>query len=193
MCTPRRRGQPFVNPPQAWKAGPPTGRIFEATDCYPPPLVGGRDLRVQLLSRELARRGHQMDVLTLAGPREPRIERDDDVRVHRLAGWSRILSPFYADPDKPIHPTLPDPGLVRAIAKLLNEYRPDVVRYCQNLWMGVFQATSVSCDSSGSAGVMSMGRSRSFPLRKTAPLRTRATRCGALTARQRVCAASISL
>ena len=68
-----------------------------------------------------------------------------------------------------------------------------VKRYCQNLWMGVFQATSVSCDSSGSAGVMSMGRSRSFPLRKTAPLRTRATRCGALTARQRVCAASISL
>ena len=67
-------------------------------------------------------------------------------------------------------------------------------RYChQDLWMGVFQATSVSCDSSGSAGVMSMGRSRSFPLWKTAPLRTRATRCGALTARQRVCAASISL
>jgi P-type Mg2+ transporter len=39
----------------------------------------------------------------------------------------------------------------------------------------------------------SMGRSRSFPLWKTAPLRTRATRCGALIARQRVCAASISL
>ncbi len=39
--------------------------------------------------------------------------------------------------------------------------------YChQDLWMGVFQATSVSCDSSGSAGVMSMGRSRSFPLWK---------------------------
>ena len=45
-------------------------RIFEVTDCYPPPLVGGRDLRVQLLSHELARRGHEVDVLTLAGPRD---------------------------------------------------------------------------------------------------------------------------
>jgi hypothetical protein len=58
--------------------------------------------------------------------------------------------------------------------------------YCQDLWMRLFQATSVSDDLSGSVGVMSTGRSRSFPLWKTAPARTRATRCGALTARQRV-------
>jgi glycosyltransferase involved in cell wall biosynthesis len=102
-------------------------RIFEATDCYPPPLVGGRDLRVQLLSRELARRGHEVDVLTLAGPKGPRTERDGAVRVHRLAGWSRILSSLYADPEKPIHPTLPDPGLVGAISRLLKERRPHIV------------------------------------------------------------------
>ena len=47
-------------------------------------------------------------------------------------------------------------------------------------------ATSVSGDLSVSVGVMSTGRPRSFPLWKTAPERTRATRCGALTARQRV-------
>lgn len=66
-------------------------------------------------------------------------------------------------------------------------------RYCQDLWMRVFQATSVSLDSSGSAGEMSMGRSSSLPLWNTAPARTSATRWGALTARQRACAASISL
>ena len=66
-------------------------------------------------------------------------------------------------------------------------------RYCQDLWMGLFQATSVSVDSAVSAGVMSTGRSSSLPLWNTAPARTRATRCGALTARQRACAASISL
>ncbi len=69
----------------------PQLRILEATDCYPPPLVGGRDLMVQLLSRELARRGHEVDVVALAGPRGPRTERDGAVQVHRLAGWSRIL------------------------------------------------------------------------------------------------------
>ena len=99
-------------------------RIFEAVDCYPPPLVGGRDLRVQLLSRELARRGHEVDVLTLAGPKGPRTERDGDVRVHRLAGWGRILNSLYVDPEKPFHPTLPDPGLVRAISRLLKQRRP---------------------------------------------------------------------
>ncbi len=66
-------------------------------------------------------------------------------------------------------------------------------RNCQYLWIGVFQATSVSVDSAGSGGVMSAGRSSSLPLWKTAPARTRATRWGALTARHRACAASISL
>lgn len=102
-------------------------RIFEATDCYPPPLVGGRDLMVQLLSRELARRGHDVDVVTLAGPRGPRTECDGAVRVHRLSGWSRILSSRYANPEKPFHPTLPDPGIVVALAKLLEQSRPQIV------------------------------------------------------------------
>jgi glycosyltransferase involved in cell wall biosynthesis len=102
-------------------------RIFEATDCYPPPLVGGRDLAVQLLSRELARRGHEVDVLTLAGPKGPRTERDGDVRVHRIAGWGRVLNSLYVDPEKPFHPTLPDPGLVRAIARLIEERQPHIV------------------------------------------------------------------
>lgn len=67
------------------------------------------------------------------------------------------------------------------------------LRNCQDLWIEVFQATSVSVDSAGSVGVMSMGRSSSLPLWNTAPARTRATRCGALTARHRVWAASMSL
>lgn len=100
-------------------------RILEVTDCYPPPLIGGRDLVVQLLSRELARRGHKVDVATMAGPEGTRTERDGDVRVHRLAGWSRLLP--YVDAQKPFHPTLPDPGLVRAVARILKETKPQIV------------------------------------------------------------------
>jgi hypothetical protein len=69
-------------------------------------------------------------------------------------------------------------------------------RYCQDLCIGEFQATSdptVSGCAVDGSGVMSMGRSSSLPLWITAPARTRATKCGALTARQRVWAASISL
>ena len=82
---------------------------------------------------------------------------------------------------------LPD-AVSRAYARLL--------RNRQYLWIGEFHATSDPADSASvvdCSGVMSMGRSSSLPLWKTAPARTRATRCGALTARQRACAASISL
>ena len=76
---------------------------------------------------------------------------------------------------------------------VLDRVPRDARRYCQDLWMRLFQATSVSVDSLVSAGVISTGRSSSLPLWNTAPARTRATKCGALTARHRACAASISL
>jgi len=102
-------------------------RILEVTDCYPPPLLGGRDLQVQMLSHELVRRGHEVEVVSLAGLRGPRIELDGAVRVHRIAGWSRLLGRLYANPEKPFHPTLADPGLVRVLGRLLRESRPQIV------------------------------------------------------------------
>ncbi len=38
-----------------------------------------------------------------------------------------MLTPLYADPEKPFHPTLPDPGLVGAISRLLKQRRPHIV------------------------------------------------------------------
>ena len=102
-------------------------RIFQATDCYPPPLVGGRDLHVRLLAHELARRGHEVEVVTLGGRGGTRTEFDGGIPVHRIAGWSRVLNPFYADPEHPYHPTVPDPGMVRSLAALVRERRPQVV------------------------------------------------------------------
>lgn len=102
-------------------------RIFQVTDCYPPPLTGGRDLHVRLLTHELARRGHEVEVATLAGPNGAHTEMDDGIPVHRIAGWSRVLSRFYADPQRPFHPTVPDPGMVRSLADLIRQRRPDVV------------------------------------------------------------------
>ena len=88
---------------------------------------------VQMLSHELVRRGHEVEVMSLAGPRGPRTEFDGAVRVHRVAGWSRILGPLYVNPEKPFHPTLPDPGLVRVLGRLLREGRPQVVH--ADSWM----------------------------------------------------------
>lgn len=68
-----------------------------------------------------------------------------------------------------------------------------VARNSQILWIEGRQATSDTGVSGDGSGVMSTGRSRSLPWWNTAPARTNATRCGALTARHRDCAASISL
>ena len=57
--------------------------------------------------------------------------------------------------------------------------------YCQDLWMGEFQAASSESElGSGST---------SLPFSKVAPSRTSFTRCGALTARHFDWAASINL
>ncbi len=69
-------------------------------------------------------------------------------------------------------------------------------RYCQILWIGRFQATSVAVVAAAAvdeAAVMSRGRSSSLPLWNSAPARTSATSSGALTLRQRAWAASIGL
>ena len=68
-----------------------------------------------------------------------------------------------------------------------------MARNSQILWIGGRQATSDTGVSGEGSGVMSTGRSRSLPLWNSAPARTSATSCGALTARHRDCAASISL
>lgn len=100
-------------------------RIFEVVDCYPPPIAGGRELQTQALSRCLKARGHDVDVVTLAGPRGPRTEWDGDIPVHRITGWGRVL-PF-VDPNRPFHPTLPDPGLLGELKKLIRQKQPQIV------------------------------------------------------------------
>jgi len=102
-------------------------RVLQATDTYPPPLVGGQPLHVQMLARELADRGHEVEVAALAGPGGPRTELDGVVPVHRVAGWSRVLRRFYEDPERPFHPTVPDPGVARSLFRLVQRRQPDVV------------------------------------------------------------------
>jgi glycosyltransferase involved in cell wall biosynthesis len=102
-------------------------RILQAIDCYPPPLVGGHALQVRMTAQELAARGHDLEVAALAGPKGVLDELDGDVTVHRLGGWSRALSRFSVEPERALHPTMPDPGMVRSLGHLLERFRPDVV------------------------------------------------------------------
>jgi glycosyltransferase involved in cell wall biosynthesis len=61
------------------------------------------------------------------------VEVDGGIPVHRIAGWSQALSRFYADPERPFHPTAPDPGIVSTLFKLVRENQPEIV-HCHS-WM----------------------------------------------------------
>jgi glycosyltransferase involved in cell wall biosynthesis len=101
-------------------------RILQISDLYPPTL-GGLELQVQLLSRELVRRGHSVTVLTGDLPGAPHVEVDEGVDVQRVSGWSRALRPFYKRADRPFQPPVPDPGIMRTIRAIVRARRPDIV------------------------------------------------------------------
>jgi glycosyltransferase involved in cell wall biosynthesis len=108
-------------------AEPPASlRVLQISDLYPPTL-GGLELQVQLLSRELARRGHEVTVATGLLPSTDRFEVDSGVKIHRIEGWSRLLRPSYKRADRPFQPPVPDPGIVRALRCITRESRPHVV------------------------------------------------------------------
>ena len=100
-------------------------RVLHLTDLYPP-VIGGLERHVQLLSRELVRRGHDVAVATLAGDEAPAFEIDDGVRVHRLKGWTQRLG-VHEEARRPFHPTFPDPGVMAGLRHVLARERPDVV------------------------------------------------------------------
>jgi len=108
-------------------------RILHITDLYPP-LIGGMEGSVQNFARELACRGYEVAVATMAPPGAPRSEVDESgVRVYRIdQGWARRVR--RANPTgRPYHPPVADPGVSAALRSIVATERPDVV-YAHN-WM----------------------------------------------------------
>lgn len=101
-------------------------RLLLASELYPP-VVGGLELHVQALGRELARRGHEVAVATVATDRSPSVRAEDGVIVHRLPSASAHARCLLADPGRPFLPPVRDPLLARGIAAVSRALRPQVV------------------------------------------------------------------
>jgi glycosyltransferase involved in cell wall biosynthesis len=102
-------------------------RILQLSDFYPP-VAGGQELVVRAIAEGLVRRGHDVSVCTSVTPGAPSVlANEGGVDVHRLRGWSRLLTPFYDDPGKPFQPTIPDPGIVRQMRRIVSAFAPDVI------------------------------------------------------------------
>ena len=110
----------------------------------------------------------------------------------RPSGWAS-LTPTELDVVRLVSEGLPDKDIATLFVSprtvqthLTHVYTELTPSNCQYLWIKIFYAAS-------SVAVVSSGRSTSLPFSNFAPARTSATRWGALTARQRDWAASISL
>lgn len=101
-------------------------RILMVSDFYAP-FVGGVEMLVGTLSRELVRRGHDVAVATLAAPGLPAAEELDGVRVHRIASTTQRFDRLFASAARPWAPPAPDPGAVTALRRLVARERPQVV------------------------------------------------------------------
>jgi len=102
-------------------------RLIELSDLYPP-SIGGLERFVALLSEGLARRGHEVHVVTNAIPGAPAVERSAGVTVHRLPLLYQRLAPTLSqDRARPRHPPAPDPLFRRLLAEVVQEVKPDVI------------------------------------------------------------------
>lgn len=102
-------------------------RLIELTDLYQP-AIGGLERFVALLSEELARRGHEVHVVTSAVPGAPAAETCAGVSVHRLPLLYQRLAPRLSeDTGRPFHPPAPDPVFRRLLADVVHDVKPDVI------------------------------------------------------------------
>ena len=99
--------------------------ILLATDFYPPDL-GGVELQVQALARELQANGHVVTVLTI-GSRRSDATGDDGVRVIRVSGLFTSLPSRRASSRRYPWP-IPDPLIVRAVRRHVAAIRPDIAQ-----------------------------------------------------------------
>jgi glycosyltransferase involved in cell wall biosynthesis len=102
-------------------------RLIELTDLYPP-VIGGLERHVAMLSEGLAGRGHEVHVVTSAVPGAPAVERSAGVTVHRFPMLYQRLAPRLSeDAARPFHPPAPDPLFRRRLAEVAREVKPDVI------------------------------------------------------------------
>lgn len=107
--------------------------VFQLTDFYRP-IIGGLERYVETLSGELISRGHSVTVVTLQTGGQPAEEIIDGVHIIRICGWSTRLTAFHSDAGRPFHPTIPDPGAMAALHRLVQRQRPDIVH--SHGWLG---------------------------------------------------------
>lgn len=92
-----------------------------------PPVMGGVAQHAASLSKALADEGHNVSVLTLGWKGLKEYERMKNFEVFRISGLFQKTGLLYGNANYRFHPPVPDPLLVKKIAKYIRKLRPDVI------------------------------------------------------------------
>jgi len=95
-------------------------------DDYPP-IIGGEGRHVQSLSRELAKREHEVIVCASWAPGLPRYEQEKGIKIHRLQGFFHRIPFLYKDPMRRWHPPVRDWVITNRLRRIVEEERPDMI------------------------------------------------------------------
>lgn len=95
------------------------------SDLYPP-VIGGGERHVQSLSIELAKRGHEVSVCTIAYPASPEYKDENGVKIYRIQGAFQKMPFLFKDTTRRWHPPCPDWLVTRKLKQIVSEQKPDI-------------------------------------------------------------------
>lgn len=101
-------------------------QIMMVSEFYPP-IMGGGVMHVQSLSRELAKRGHQVTVCTVGRGDLPGYQERDGVKLYRVQGFFQRIPLIYKEPMVRFHPPTRDWIIARKLARIIREQKPDII------------------------------------------------------------------
>jgi len=101
-------------------------RVLMVTQFYPP-VAGGQERHVRNLAQELCKRGHEVEVATIALQGDVGTTLDGAVPVHRLRTSSQRIPWLYSDLRRTHAPPTADPEISLGVARLLAGGRFDLV------------------------------------------------------------------
>lgn len=101
-------------------------RILMLSQFYPP-IIGGEEQSVQTLSAELVSRGYDVVVATLWHEGLAEFELDHGVRVYRIRSSMQMMPWLFSDTGRLYAPPFPDPRVMLALRRIINDERPQIV------------------------------------------------------------------
>lgn len=101
-------------------------RVLMVSDFYPP-FLGGSFRYVQLLSRSLVTRGHEVIVCSIGNKDLNGVEEDCGVKVIRVSGLIQKVPFLFEDSTMKYPPPIPDVLIIRNLKKIMEKEKPDIV------------------------------------------------------------------